>query len=139
MVSAHNAVFPSVYFLRPNEAKTYIDRKLSKKIEGMLCDRRFPSEEKKEERSHLLSKWVFDVFYYSFTTVTFLIMQIIGVYIMHDHSSFPDYLNGSFACRNIMDRSLLASHQRVIEYYYVLQFCKIFIIQPITATPSFHT
>lgn len=52
-----------------DSAKGFIDSKLAGKIAARLCDKRFVSVEKREERSHLLAKWVFDVAYYFSTSV----------------------------------------------------------------------
>ena len=53
-----------------NAVKKILDLKLCHAIALRLCDKRFPTWEKKEERSHLLAKWIFDTFYYMIMSVS---------------------------------------------------------------------
>lgn len=107
-----------------NTVKNWLDLKLSHHIAVRLCDKRFHSWEKKEERSHLLSKWLFDTFYYMIMSVIKHSIQIIGVHIMSDHESFPGVLDGDLTCRNVLNRTIPESHQLSMEIFYIVQFCK---------------
>lgn len=42
---------------------------------------------------------------------------------MKDLESFPDILNGGLRCPNILNRDVPVSHEKALEWFYILQFC----------------
>lgn len=42
---------------------------------------------------------------------------------MHDLESFPDVLNGSLRCRNVLNTDFPTTHEKALEGFYIVQFC----------------